>query len=130
MSDSEHKTLVQRALAGLVDARDVASVAPFMSEHFVHHRPDGDDSTKAEWLARVEAAFDPTAGMRVKVLHLLAADDHVMVHSRRRLPAGAEVVVVDIVRIEDGLIAEVWEIIEPVANAAADRHWWSIGAPV
>ncbi|GAA3452024.1 nuclear transport factor 2 family protein [Dactylosporangium matsuzakiense] len=135
MSDTENRTLVQRALAGLVERRDVAAVAPFMREDFVHHRPDGDDSTKAEWLARVQAAFGPTDGMRVEVLHLLAADDHVLVHSRRRLPApatsaapAAEVVVVDIVRIEDGLIAEVWEVIEPVASAAADLEWWAIGA--
>src|SRR6185312_4901549 len=89
MSDIENKNLVQRALSGLVDSRDVASVAPFMSEGFVHPSPDGDDSTKAEWLARVEAAFGPTEGMPVEVLHLLAADGHVMVHSRRRLPGSA-----------------------------------------
>lgn len=46
-------------------------------------------------------------------------------HSRRQLPgAGPEIVVVDIWRIEEGLITEAWEIIEPVAQAAANLVWW------
>ncbi|MFC9916785.1 nuclear transport factor 2 family protein [Streptomyces sp. NPDC127197] len=67
----------------------------------------------------------PLADMRVDVHHLLADGDHVVMHSRRRLPdAGPEIAVVDIWRIDDGLIAEGWEIIEPVAQAAANLVWW------
>lgn len=46
-------------------------------------------------------------------------------HSRRQLPdAGPEIAVVDIWRIDEGLIAEGWEIIEPTAQAAANLVWW------
>ena len=38
--------------------------------------------------------------------------------------AGPEITVVDIWRIDDGLIAEGWEIIEPVAEVAANLVWW------
>ncbi|MFD6564905.1 nuclear transport factor 2 family protein [Micromonospora profundi] len=122
---TENKSIVQRALAGLVETGDVDTLASFLSDDFVHHRPDSTISTRAEWLAAVRAALGPTAGMQVDILHLLADGDHVVVHSRRRLPdGGPDIIVVDVLRIADGSIAEVWEIIEPVAHAAANAAWW------
>jgi predicted SnoaL-like aldol condensation-catalyzing enzyme len=106
-------------------ATETLSAMTIDNKNFIHHRPDATTRTKAQWLAAVRAAMDPTAGMRVEILHLLADGDHVVVHSRRRLPdAGAEVVVVDVLRLHDGMIAEIWEIIEPVAHAAAHLTWW------
>ncbi|WP_326556836.1 nuclear transport factor 2 family protein [Micromonospora sp. NBC_01796] len=122
---TENKTIVQRALAGLIETGNVDTLASFLSDDFVHHRPDSTASTRAQWLTAVRAALGPTAGMQVEILHLLADGDHVVVHSRRRLPdSGPEIVVVDVMRIADGLIAEIWEIIEPVAHAAANLVWW------
>nr|WP_236072000.1 nuclear transport factor 2 family protein [Streptomyces polyasparticus] len=121
---TDHKELVQRALADLLGPGGVDAVAPLLSEDFLHHRPDATTSTKKEWLASVEAALVPLAGMRVEVLHLLADGGHVVVHSRRTHPSGVEITVVDLLRIEDGLITEVWEIIEPAAEAAAHLEWW------
>ncbi|MEU7799774.1 nuclear transport factor 2 family protein [Micromonospora arborensis] len=122
---TENKSIVQRALVGLVDSGDTDTLASFLSEDFIHHRPDSTTSTRAEWLAAVGAALGPTTGMQVEILHLVADSDHVVVHSRRRLPdGGPEIVVVDILRIADGSIAEVWEVIEPVAHATANLAWW------
>ncbi|RAO10277.1 hypothetical protein MED15_05493 [Micromonospora noduli] len=126
---TENKSIVGRALAGLVDTGDVDTLASYLSEDFTHHRSDSTTSTRAQWLAAVRAALGPTAGMRVNILHLLADGAHVVVHSRRRLPdGGPEIVVVDVLRIADGLIAEVWEVIEPAAQAAANGAWWDAGA--
>ncbi|WP_238425774.1 nuclear transport factor 2 family protein [Micromonospora parastrephiae] len=122
---TENRSIVQQAFAGLIETGDVDALASFLSDDFIHHRPDSTTSTRAEWLAAVRAALGPTAGMQVEILHVLADDDHVVVHSRRRLPdAGPEIVVVDVLRIADGFIAEVWEIIEPVAHATANAAWW------
>lgn len=123
MSD-ENKTIVGRALATLLETGSTEALAPLLSEDFTHHRPGGATSTKAEWLAAVEAAIAPTTGMEVGIDHLLADGDHVVVHSRRGLPGGPQIVVVDIWRVERGLIAEGWEIIEPVARATANLSWW------
>ncbi|MEU5673811.1 nuclear transport factor 2 family protein [Micromonospora sp. NPDC047762] len=126
---TENKSIVGRALAGLVDTGDVDTLASYLSEDFTHHRSDSTTSTRAQWLAAVRAALGPTTGMRVDILHLLADGDHVVVHSRRRLPdAGPEIVVVDVLRIADGLIAQVWEVIEPAAQAAANDAWWNADA--
>ncbi|WP_238432897.1 nuclear transport factor 2 family protein [Micromonospora tarensis] len=125
----ENRDIVGRALATLIETGDVDSLASSLSEDFVHHRSDSTTSTKAQWLARVRAALGPTAGMRVDVTHLLADGDHVVVHSRRWLPdAGPELVVVDVVRVAEGLIAEMWEIIEPAADTAANTAWWDAAA--
>ncbi|MFI6785925.1 nuclear transport factor 2 family protein [Nonomuraea sp. NPDC050383] len=122
---TDNKSIVQKALTELVGTGDVDALAPLLSDDFVHHRPDSTSSTKAEWLAAVRAALVPLAGMQVEIDHVLADGDHVVMHSRRRLPGGGpEIVVVDIWRIDDGLIAEAWEIIEPVAQAAAHLVWW------
>ncbi|MZG20042.1 hypothetical protein GTY44_42330 [Streptomyces sp. SID5914] len=122
---TENKTIVGRALAELLTTGGVDALEPLLSDGFVHHRPDSTSSTKAEWLAAVREALVPLAGMQVEVVHLLSEGEHVVMHSRRRLPAaGPEIAVVDIWRIEDGLIAEGWEIIEPTAQAAANLVWW------
>jgi predicted SnoaL-like aldol condensation-catalyzing enzyme len=121
---SDNKAIIQRALTALLEARDVAALAPFLSDDFIHRRPDSTSSTKTEWLAAVQAALVPLADMRVEVLQLLGDGDRVVLCTRRRLPDGPEITVVEIWRVRDGLIAEGWEIIEPVARAAANLTWW------
>ncbi|WP_249999143.1 nuclear transport factor 2 family protein [Actinoplanes sp. M2I2] len=122
-----NKRIVQRALSGLVETGDTDTLGSFLSEDFVHHRPGPAGRTKAAWLADVRAAQGPLAAMRVEVRHLVADDQYVMVHSARRLgDAGPQVAVVDICRLEGGLIAEIWETIEPVSQAPANLRWWEV----
>ncbi|MFD9035269.1 nuclear transport factor 2 family protein [Streptomyces sp. NPDC059567] len=128
-TDTENKSIVERALAQLVGTGDVDALAPLLSDDFVHHRPDSTSSTKAEWLAAVRAV--PLDDLRVEVHHVMADGDHVMMHSRRRIAgdAGPGIAGVDIWRLAEGLIVEGWEIIEPVADAAAHVVWYEATAP-
>ncbi|MFJ9387917.1 nuclear transport factor 2 family protein [Nocardioides sp. NPDC101246] len=112
------------AFAGLVATGDVEPVERLLRPDFVHHRPDATTSTKEQWLAAVRSSLERIGGMEVEVEHVLATDEHVVMHTRRRLPDGPEITVVDICRFEDGMIAEIWEIIEPAAEAAAHLSWW------
>jgi predicted SnoaL-like aldol condensation-catalyzing enzyme len=121
----ENKNIVQRALAGLVETGDVDALAPFLSDDFVHHRPGASPSTKATWLDAVRTAMVPLADMQIEIQQLLADGDRVVVYSRRWLPGGGpDIAVVEIWRIDDGLVAEGWEIIEPIAQVAANLSWW------
>ncbi|NGN63520.1 nuclear transport factor 2 family protein [Streptomyces sp. A7024] len=121
---TDNKAIVQHALTTLLETRSIDALAPLLSDDFIHHR-DTAASTKTEWLAAVDAALTPLAGMEIEVHHLLSDGDHVVMHSRRRLPdGGPAITVADIWRIADGLIAEGWEVIEPTALAAANRAWW------
>lgn len=112
------------AFGGLVATGDVGPVEELLRPDFLHHRPDGTSSTKEQWLAAVRASLERIDGMEVEVKHVLACDDHIVMHTRRRLPDGPEITVVDICRFEDEMIAEAWEIIEPTAEAAAHLTWW------
>ncbi|WP_377273766.1 nuclear transport factor 2 family protein [Peterkaempfera sp. SMS 1(5)a] len=121
---TDNKTIVQQALTKLLETGSTDALAPLLSDDFVHHRPHS-TSTKAEWLTAVRTALTPVARMQIHIHHLLADDDHVIMHSRRQLPdAGPEIAVVDIWRFDQGLITEGWEIIEPVAQAATNNQWW------
>jgi predicted SnoaL-like aldol condensation-catalyzing enzyme len=120
---TDNRNIVERALAKLLETGDIDALEPLLSEGFVHHRPDSTSRTKAEWLAAARPV--PIADMQVEVRHVLADGDHVVMYSRRRLPgAGPGIAVVDIWRFDDGLIAEAWEIIEPVAQSPANFDWW------
>lgn len=125
MTITENKGLVQRALASLIETGDADALAPFLSDDFVHHRPGGVASTKAEWLSAVRTAMVPLADMQIEVQQLLADGDRVVMYSRRWLPdGGPEITVVEIWRVDGGLVAEGWETIEPVAQVAANLRWW------
>ncbi|WP_330175361.1 hypothetical protein OG875_18645 [Streptomyces sp. NBC_01498] len=51
----------------------------------------------------------------------MAHGDHVTMFSRRSLPGGApDIAVADLFRVQDGLIAERWEVVEPVPAGAPD----------
>lgn len=122
---TDNKAIVQRALTELIGTGDVDALAPLLSDDFRHHRPGSAASTKTEWLGAVRAALVPLAGMRVEIGHVLADGDHVVMHSRRQAPdGGPEIVVVDIWRLDGGRIAEAWEIIEPLSQAATNLTWW------
>lgn len=125
---TETKDAVRQAFAALLETGDTDVLEPLLSDAFVHHRPDG-SSTREEWLAAIRWALDHLTGMEVEVDHVLAEGDRVMLHSRRWLPGGPEIVTVDILRFENDQVTEVWEIIEPVAEAAAHRTWWDRALP-
>lgn len=123
--NTDNKSIVQNALSELITTGDVSALARFLSDDFVHHRPES-QRNKAEWLAAVQAV--PLAELRVEVQHVLAEGAYVVMTSRRWLAGGGPGVFgVDIWRLEDGLIVEGWETLEPVAEAVTHMEWWKHG---
>jgi hypothetical protein len=47
---------------------------------------------------------------------IMAEGDKVMIHSRYSNPDGSAIVVVDIMRIKDGVFEEHWDVIQPEAT--------------
>jgi predicted SnoaL-like aldol condensation-catalyzing enzyme len=119
---TDNKHIIQNALSSLIQTGDATALEPFLHADFLHHRPDS-TSNKAQWLAAVRAV--PLALLRVDIRHLLADGAYVVMHSRRSLTTGGpEIDGVDIWRVEDGLIAEAWELLEPVSESADHFVWW------
>lgn len=115
---TDNKELVLRCLEHY-GAGDLDAVAPLLRDDYADHGLPFQTSTRAEWIAA--AGRLPLDGLRIDIRRLMAEGDYVMMSSRRWLPGGAlDIAVADIFRVQDGLIAERWEIVEPVPEGAPD----------
>jgi predicted SnoaL-like aldol condensation-catalyzing enzyme len=87
-----------------------------LKEDFVEHSP-GNPSGRDAFVEFIAKA--PVADARLELKRVIADDEHVAVHYRM-IPPGDErgIAVVDIWRIEDGQIAEHWDVLQPVPHPA------------
>src|SRR5258706_6760978 len=109
----QNKTLVLEAFDTLFNKRDYAAAEKFWSPNYIQH--------SAHIEAGREGLFNLIKNLPVtlKWMHgvILAEDDFVIVHSRysgHGLPAPW--IVADIVRIENGVLAEHWDVIQDEAT--------------
>ncbi|MFJ8754061.1 nuclear transport factor 2 family protein [Streptomyces sp. NPDC102441] len=114
---NDHKEKVLTCLE-LFGKGDFDAVAPLLRDDYMDHGLPFRTSTRADWIA---AARDlHLTEMQIKISRLVAEGDYVTMFSRRRLPAaGLDIAVADVFRFQDGLIAERWEVVEPIPAADA-----------
>jgi predicted SnoaL-like aldol condensation-catalyzing enzyme len=108
-----NKALVIEAFDTLFNRRDYAAAEKFWSPRYIQH--------SAHIAPGREGLFDlikyTPATLRWEHGIILADDDYVIVHSRysgHGLPAAW--IVADIVRIEDGILVEHWDVIQDEAT--------------
>lgn len=113
---TDYKELVLNCLE-LYGRGDLDAVAPLMRDDYADHGLPFQTSTKAEWIA--EARKLPLSDLRIDIRRLVAEGDYVTMFSRRWLPGGVlDIAVADIFRVQDGLIAERWEVVERIPAGA------------
>ena len=112
MSEStaqRNKALVLEAFETLFNKKDFAAAERFWSSNYIQHSahiPPGRDA-----LFGLVKSGPP--GMKYENSLIMAEGDMLMLHGRfSGLGLPANWVVVDIVRIENGLLAEHWDVIE------------------
>ncbi|WP_157419843.1 nuclear transport factor 2 family protein [Actinomadura kijaniata] len=101
-------------------AGDVEVLRTLLREDFVEHSPDNPSGREA-FMAFIARA--PVARARLDLKRVVADDDHVVTHYHMTTdddPRG--VAVVDIWRMVDGRIAEHWDVLQPVPDAARTPH--------
>ncbi|MFJ6567604.1 nuclear transport factor 2 family protein [Streptomyces sp. NPDC091292] len=109
---TEGKELVLTCLE-LYGKGDLDAVAPLLRDDYVDHGLPFRTRTKADWMAVARQL--PLAEMRFDIRRLVAEGDYVTMFSRRWLPGGAlDIAVADVFRLQDSLIAERWEVVEPI----------------
>lgn len=109
---NDNKELVLKCL-GLYAKGDLESVAPLLRDDYADHGLPFRTATKAQWIAA--AGKLPLAELRIDIRRLVAEGDYVTMFSRRWLPGGGlDIAVADIFRLQDGLIAERWEVVEQI----------------
>jgi predicted SnoaL-like aldol condensation-catalyzing enzyme len=118
MKEEKNKALVLEAFDTLFNKRDYVAAERYWSSNYIQHSahiPPGRDGL----FNLVKAS--PSA---LKYEHglIMAEGDFVMVHGRYSntgLPVNW--VIVDIVRIENGILAEHWDVIQDEATRALSR---------
>jgi predicted SnoaL-like aldol condensation-catalyzing enzyme len=118
-----NKELVIRAFDTLFNQRDYAAAEQFWSSQYIQH--SAHIGPGREGLFDLIRNSPPTLKWEHGVI--LAEGDYVVVHSRYSgtgLPAAW--VVMDIVRMEDGVLAEHWDVIQDEATRAQSKS----GAPM
>lgn len=115
-----NKALVLKAMPSLFQRHDASAVQRLYAPDYVQHNPDvaqGRDALQAIVAALPEHVYyEP--GL------VVAGDDLVAIHGRIRGWAEEPQIVVDIFRVEDGKLAEHWDVLQqevPAASGAAGR---------
>jgi predicted SnoaL-like aldol condensation-catalyzing enzyme len=111
MTDTEeqNKAFVLNAFDALFNRRDYAAAAGFWSPDYIQHSAHIEPGRDGLF-ALVKAA--PT-DMRYENVLIVANGDYLILHGRfSNVGQPADWIVADIVRLEDGLLAEHWDVIQ------------------
>ena len=111
--ESKNKALVLEAFDILFNKRDYAAAERFWSPDYIQH--------SAHIAPGREGLFGLVKGMPPTLRHepglIVAEGDHVILHGRfSGFGAPANWVVADIVRIENGVLVEHWDVIQDEAT--------------
>jgi predicted SnoaL-like aldol condensation-catalyzing enzyme len=113
-TEQRNKALVLKAFDTLFNKRDYAAAQSFWSADYIQH--SAHIGPGREGLFELVKASPPD--MRYENGLITANGDYVMLHGRFwNVGQRAHWIVADIVRVEDGLLAEHWDVIQDEATA-------------
>jgi predicted SnoaL-like aldol condensation-catalyzing enzyme len=109
-----NKAFVLEAFDTLFNRRDYAAAREFWSPNYIQH--SAHIAPGRDGLFELVKASPP--GMRYENGLIVANGDYVMLHGRfSNVGQSADWIVADIVRLEDGLLAEHWDVIQDEVTA-------------
>ncbi len=115
--EEKNKALVLGAFDTLFNQRDFAAAERLWSSRYLQHSahiPPGREGL-------FELVRNAPASMRYENQSILAEGNLLMLHGRFSGLGGPNWVVVDIVRLEDGRLAEHWDVIQDEATRAQSK---------
>ena len=116
--EEKNKAIVREAFETLFNRRDYVAAERFWSADYIQH--------SAHILPGREGLFNLIKGipptLRYEPGVILAEGDYVMVHGRfSGMGQPTNWIVVDIIRLEDGVLAEHWDVIQDEASSQSSR---------
>lgn len=111
---ARNKALVLDAMTSLFQRHDASAVERLYAPDYIQHNPDIPQGRDALQALVAELSKDVYYEPGV----IVAEGDYVAIHGRIRGWAEAPQIVVDIFRIEDGMLAEHWDVLQNEAPAA------------
>ena len=118
VTDERNRVFVLEAFDTLFNKRDYVAAERFWSSDYIQHS------------AHIEPGRDGLFGlvkasppdMRYENALIVANGDYVMLHGRfSNVGQPADWIVVDVVRLQDGLLAEHWDVIQDEATAEQSK---------
>ena len=120
-----NKALVLEAMTALFQRHDPRAVARLYAPDYIQHNPDIPQGGEA--LARQVAQLPPAVFYEPGLI--VAQGDFVAIHGRIRGWAPKTQIVVDIFRIENGRLAEHWDVLQDEAPTEASRSGLAMFSP-
>ncbi|WP_431683611.1 nuclear transport factor 2 family protein [Kitasatospora sp. KL5] len=118
----ENKQTVLAFYRAAINDKDHEAAAELISRSYVQHNPriaDGPDGLR-EFVETLRADFPR---LRAEVKRIFAEGDHVIAHVHGvRVPGGPGTAIVDIFRLEDGRIAEHWDVMQQIPDEARNTN--------
>jgi predicted SnoaL-like aldol condensation-catalyzing enzyme len=119
MSTAEqNKTLVLEAFNTLFNKRDYEAASRFWSDNYIQHSAHIEPGR--DGLFRLIRGLPDT--LRYEHALIVAEDDYVIIHGRfSGIGRPTAWIAADVVRIEDGRLAEHWDVLQDEATQAESR---------
>jgi predicted SnoaL-like aldol condensation-catalyzing enzyme len=118
VTEERNRALVLEAFDTLFNKRDYAAAQRFWSPDYVQHSAHIEPGR--DGLFNLVKASPPD--MRYENALIFANGDYVMLHGRfSNVGQPADWIVADVVRIEDGLLSEHWDVIQDEATAEQSK---------
>ena len=116
--ESKHKALVLEAFDTLFNKRDYAAAEKFWSPRYVQH--SAHIAPGREGLFNLIKSIPPT--LKYEPGTIVAEGDFVIVHGRfSGFGQAVNWIAADILRIEDGILVEHWDVIQDEASREASK---------
>lgn len=120
MLEEENKKLVADMYQAIFGDKNIAAADQYISENYIQHNPSVADGREALKTA-LTMWFKNAPKEKVDIQRIGADNDLVFLHTRSKM-GNATVSIIDIFRIENGKVAEHWDVIQEVPAKAANDH--------
>lgn len=109
-----NKEVVQAMYDEFFNAHDISAAEKYVREDYIQHNP-GVGQGRAALMEGFAAKFEAEPTFHLEIKMMIEEDDKVAVYLKNVDPEGnTKARVVDIYRMQDGKLAEHWDVLMPV----------------
>lgn len=115
--EEQNKKVVLEYEETCFNKKDVEGAAKFLADTFKQHNPNFQDGIEG-FKGGIGWLFSTYPNLKVEVKRVIASGDMVVLHVYGQMDVskadGEKVAIVDIFRLENGKIAEHWDVLQPL----------------
>lgn len=118
----ENKQTVLAFYQAAINDKDHHAASKLLSHSYIQHNPRIADGLEGfrEFVETLKADFPQ---LRAEVKRIFAEGDHVIAHVHGiRVPGGPGTAIIDIFGLEDGRIAEHWDVMQQIPDEARNQN--------